>query len=287
MLHTDLYKEVMDSITAHVAIIDNDGVILETNRAWRHFGDNNGMPSDFDSIGTNYLAVCDCATAEEDDEAGKIAEGIKKVIRGELQEFITHYPCHSPEKKNWFVIRVVPFKEKSDARAIVTHENITPIMIVQEELKEKESELLLEREKLAETNTALRVLLRQRDEDRDRMEETVYTNVDRLVLPYMEKLMQGRLSEKQKALVEIADNNLRDIVSPFLRTLSGLGLLLTPQETEVAHLVRDGRTSKEIAEIMALSVSGVDFHRKRLRRKLGLANSQKNLRSFLLSLEKK
>ena len=245
------------------------------------------MPSDFDSVGTNYLTICERATTSDDDDPGRVANGIKQVIKGDLPEFITHYPCHSPDQKNWFVVRVVPFLKERDAKAIVTHENITPIMEVHEELKEKEAELLLEREKLEETNVALRVLLRQRDEDKDRMEETVYTNVDRLVLPYIEKLMQGGLSEKQRTLVEIADNNLRDIVSPFLRTLSGLGLLLTPQETEVANLVRDGRTSKEIDDIMGLSISEVDFHRKRLRRKLGLTNNQKNLRSFLLSLEKK
>jgi DNA-binding CsgD family transcriptional regulator len=172
-------------------------------------------------------------------------------------------------------------------RIIVTHENITQIMLMQEELKQKESELFQEREKLAETNTALRVLLRQRDEDRLRLEETVYNNVDRLVLPYIEKLLQGRLTEKHRTLAEIADNNLRDVISPFLRTLSSLGLLLTPQETEVANLVRNGRSSQEIAEIMNLSVSGVDFHRKRLRQKLGLANTSKNLRSYLMTFEGK
>ena len=171
------------------------------------------------------------------------------------------------------------------AKAIVTHENITPIMEMQEALKQKEAELTQEREKLEETNTALRVLLRQRDEDRTRLEETVYNNVDRLVLPYIEKLLQGRLADNHRTLAEIADNNLRDIISPFLRTLSSLGLLLTPQEIEVANLVRNGRSSKEIADIMSLSVAGVDFHRKRLRQKLGLANSKKNLRSFLLTLE--
>ena len=153
--------------------------------------------------------------------------------------------------------------------------------------KKKEDELLLEREKLEETNIALRVLLRQRDEDKGRMEETVYTNVDRLVLPYLEKVLQSRLTDRQRTLVEIAGTNLRDIISPFLRTLSSLGLLLSPRETEVASLVRDGRTSKEIADVMGLSTSGVDFHRKRLRKKLGLNSTRKSLRSFLLTLDKK
>ena len=271
---SDLYREVVNSISAHVAIIDEEGIILETNRTWDQFASDNEMQDSFQSVGTNYLNICQLASddkSEEAAEANKVAQGIRAVLTGKLPEFMAHYPCHSPEQKRWFIVRVVPFREEQQAKAIVTHENITPIMEMQEALREKELELLQEGEKLEETNTALRVLLRQRDEDRTRLEETVYNNVDRLVLPYIEKLLQGRLSDKHRTLAEIADNNLRDIISPFLRTLSSLGLLLTPQEIEVANLVRNGRSSKEIADIMALSVAGVDFHRKRLRQKLGLA----------------
>lgn len=285
MAKKNLYKEIVNSMSAHVAIIDNKGVIQETNQAWQDYAQENGMPETFDSVGTNYLSICEAAPLDSENDASRVGIGIKQVISGKIPEFVTHYPCHSPDQKRWFVVRVVPFREAKVAKIVITHEDITPIMIMQEELKQKESELLLEREKLEETNTALRVLLRQRDEDKARLEETVYKNVDRLVLPYIEKLQQGQLSERHRTLVEIADNNLRDIVSPFLRTLSSLGLLLTPQETEVANLVRNGRSSKEIADIMNLSVSGIDFHRKRLRQKLGLANTQKNLRSYLMTLE--
>ena len=290
MAATDLYREVVNSISAHVAIIDEKGIILETNQAWEQFANDNDMQESYQSVGSSYLNICEVAADDEDGEAAEaslVAQGIRGVLAGKLPEFMTHYPCHSPEKKRWFMVRVVPFREEQKAKAIVTHENISPIMEMQEALQQKEAELTQEREKLEETNTALRVLLRQRDEDRTRLEETVYNNVDRLVLPYIEKLLQGRLADKHRTLAEIADNNLRDIISPFLRTLSSLGLLLTPQEIEVSNLVRNGRSSKEIADIMGLSVAGVDFHRKRLRQKLGLANTKKNLRSFLLTLESK
>jgi len=280
---TDLYLHVVNSISAHVAILDKDGIIIETNEAWERFGSDNGINIAYQSRGVNYLNICSASAGDED--ARRAAHGIQAVLSGEIDEFMTHYPCHSPDRKRWFVIRVVPFLGEGEARAIVTHENITDIIEMQEELKRKESELLQEREKLEETNTALRVLLRQRDEDRTRLEETVYNNVDRLVLPYIEQLLQSRLADRHRTLVEIADNNLRDIISPFLRTISSLGLLLTPQETEVANLVRNGRSSKEIADIMSISVAGVDFHRKRLRQKLGLANTKKNLRSYLLTLD--
>ena len=180
---------------------------------------------------------------------------------------------------------MVRFRGREASKVIVTHENITPIIEIQEALKKKEAELRSERERLEETNIALRVLLRQRDEDKKRIEETIYVNVDRLVLPYVEQLLQGRLSEKQRTLTEVVDTNLRDIVSPFLRRLTTVHTILTPQEIEVANMVRSGRSSKEIAEVLGISVSGVDFHRKKLRQKFGLTNSSKNLRTYLLSLE--
>lgn len=285
MLQPNLYKVVIDSLSAHVAILDEQGKIIETNRAWQDFGRENGMQESFDSVGINYLAICEVSSVQSNDEADRVANGIRKVIAGELDEFLTHYPCHSPEQKRWYAVRVVPFRDEEVSRVIVTHENITPIIEIQEALERKEVELLAERERLEETNIALRVLLRQRDEDKTRIEETIYSNVDRLVLPYVERLLQGQLTEKQRTLIEVVDVNLRDIISPFLRSLTALNLLLTPQEIEVANMVRSGRTSKEIAEVLGISVSGVDFHRKRLRQKLGLTNSTTNLRSYLLSLE--
>lgn len=286
MLEPNLYKVVIDSLSAHVAILDEQGQIVETNRAWQNYGRDNGIKESFDSVGMNYLSICEVASEDKDNEAEQVAKGIRQVIAGESDEFLTHYPCHSPEQKRWYAVRVVPFRDEKLSRVIVTHENITPIIEIQEALEAKEVELLAERERLEETNIALRVLLRQRDEDKTRIEETIYTNVDRLVLPYVERLLQGRLTEKQQTLVEVVDMNLRDIISPFLRSLSALTMLLTPQEIEVANMVRSGRTSKEIADVLGISVSGVDFHRKRLRQKLGLTNSPKNLRSYLLSLEK-
>lgn len=285
MLDPNLYQTIVNSMSAHVAILDEHGVIIDTNRAWQDFALQNGMKQSYDDIGINYLNVCDCASEEHEKDGLNVAEGIRKVLAGDLPEFLTHYPCHSPDERRWYAVRVVPFRGKDESKVIVTHENITKIMEIQEALEKKEVELRNERERLEETNIALRVLLRQRDEDKKRIEETIYINVDRLVLPYVEQLLSGRLSEKQRTLAEVVDNNLRDIVSPFLKSLTTVHTMLTPQEIEVANMVRSGRSSKEIAEVLGISVSGVDFHRKKLRKKLGLTNSAKNLRSYLLSLE--
>ncbi len=83
--------------------------------------------------------------------------------------------------------------------------------------------------------------------------------------------------------MENLEDHLQDILSPFLRNLGTRHLNLTPKEIQVASLIREGRTSKEIAEVLGVSARAVDFHRANIRIKLGLKNKKANMRSFLLS----
>ncbi len=151
-------------------------------------------------------------------------------------------------------------------------------------MKKRETELQIKSRSLEELNTALRVLLREREEDRVELEQKVLANVKSLVLPYLEKVRQARLDTKTLAYLDILESNLVDIVSPFSRRLSSKYLQLTPKEIQIANFVKEGKTSKEIAEILNVSKSAVDIHRFRLREKLGLNKRKANLRSHLTAL---
>jgi DNA-binding CsgD family transcriptional regulator len=105
------------------------------------------------------------------------------------------------------------------------------------------------------------------------------------VLPYVEKLKTAGLRSKEKNLLEVIERQLHEIVSPLLSRLSTTNLILTPQEIQVALLVREGRSSKQIAELLGVAVVTVNFHRKHLRKKLGIGNSPVNLRAYMLSLK--
>jgi DNA-binding CsgD family transcriptional regulator len=136
-----------------------------------------------------------------------------------------------------------------------------------------------------ELNTALRVLLKKREEDKTDLEEKVLSNVKDLVLPYLEKLKNTSLDANQKVYVGILESNLLDIISPFSHRLSSKYLGLTPTQIQVANLVKGGKATKEIAQLMHLSPRTVECHRENIRKRLGIKNTKANLRTYLSSIE--
>lgn len=141
-------------------------------------------------------------------------------------------------------------------------------------------------ERLGETNAALKVLLKQREKDRNELEESLLQNVRHLILPYTEKLKKSRLADEQKHLVNILESHLLDITSPFVRKISEPLLGLTPTEIRVADLIRQGKSSKEISDLLGVSEYAIVFHRQSIRRKLHLTGRKRNLQTYLSMLEK-
>jgi len=154
-----------------------------------------------------------------------------------------------------------------------------------EERKRAEAALRAQSDYLEEINTALRVLLKKREEDRHEMQENVLSNVKELVSPYLARLKRGRLEPHQETMLEILQSNLDNIISPFISKISSRYLGFTPAEIRVANLIKEGKTNKEIAELLLISKNTVLFHRHRIRTKLGLNNKKINLRTHLLSYD--
>jgi PAS domain S-box-containing protein len=137
---------------------------------------------------------------------------------------------------------------------------------------------------LEEANTALQVLLKSRDEDRGALEESMLQNLHDLVLPCIEKLKTGKLQQRQRGVLEILETNLRDIAAPMMRAVTMQHLRFTPAEISVANCIRHGKSTREIAELLQLSIKTVHFHRENIRKKCGIRNKKINLRTFLASL---
>lgn len=157
-------------------------------------------------------------------------------------------------------------------------------MSLDEKLKAREKELQIKTSNLEEVHAALKVLLNHKDEDRKELEEKILLNMKWLVLPYLDKMKKSGLNERQETYRYIVESLLKEITSPFLRKLTSQDLTLTPTEIQVANLVKEGKTTKEVAELLNSSTRAVEFHRENLRAKIGLKNKKINLRSYLLSL---
>jgi PAS domain S-box-containing protein len=153
-------------------------------------------------------------------------------------------------------------------------------------LRKREKELQAQSDHLEEVNTALRVLLKQREDDKKELGEIVVQNVQELVNPYLQRLINGRLNTQQKTLARILETNLNSIVSPFIDKLASGLAHLTPVEIRVSSLVKEGMTNQEIADILLVSKNTVLFHRHNIRTKLDLKNKKINLRSHLLAMGK-
>lgn len=150
------------------------------------------------------------------------------------------------------------------------------------EKKEVAHALEAQRQSLEEANIALKVLLKHREEDRKSLEKKFLANVKQLVVPYIEKLKKSALDQVQKMNIELVESNLNELISPFLHGIQGFNL--TPRQLEVSTLIREGRTTKDIARILNMSKDAVDIQRFLIRKKLGLNKAKTNLQAYLKSL---
>jgi len=167
--------------------------------------------------------------------------------------------------------------------AIESTRDITEQKLVEDALKKRERELEEKSRYLEEANTALKVLLEQREKDKKELEENVLINVEKSLLPYLEKLKKTHSPTDRTTYLDILESSVNSIVSPFYRNMTLKHFNLTPKEIEIATLIKEGNSTKEIAELLTLSPRTIDLHRLNIRRKLGLKAKGINLRSTLLS----
>ncbi|HEY3278141.1 MAG TPA: LuxR C-terminal-related transcriptional regulator [Syntrophorhabdaceae bacterium] len=168
--------------------------------------------------------------------------------------------------------------------AAETIQDISEQASMLETLKRREHDLQMKSINLEEAYTALKVLLQRKEADRESLENSILTNVRQLISPFLDKLEDTRLADNQRLYLNIIRSSLEDIISPFITTIAALASQLTPMELKVASLIRAGKSTKEIAEILSVGAGTVETHRKSIRSKLGLNGRKVNLHSYLSSL---
>ena len=189
--------------------------------------------------------------------------------------------------ERFFLQTFSPVKDREGKAIIavtVLSKDITERKQAEEALENREKELVKKAGELEDVNAALRVLLERRQQDKYDLEEMVLQNVKTNVMPYMETLKKNLLASREITYVGIIESNIEKIISPFSQRLSSKYQDLTPKEIQVANLIREGKSTKDIAEILNLSYRAIDTRRHNIRSKLGLKNKKTNLHAYLSTL---
>src|SRR4051812_6364983 len=136
---------ILNSVSAHIAVLDRHGVIVATNEAWRRFAAENGLNGDrpefHAGLGINYLDICRDAAERGVETATKALDGILEVLDGSADSFSLEYPCHSPDARRWFSLTVTPITVRKFRGAVVLHNNITDRKLAEQERHESEHRL--------------------------------------------------------------------------------------------------------------------------------------------------
>lgn len=154
----------------------------------------------------------------------------------------------------------------------------------EEKLQQRLDALKVKAKELKEVNAALRTLLKESNQNKSGLGDKVMSNIKELVAPYIDKLKRSGLDAKQMTYLRILQSNLNNIVSPFVHRLSSKYSVLTPTEIQVAQLVKEGKTTREIGEFLSSSRRTIESHRQSIRVKLGLKDTKANLVSHLSSM---
>jgi PAS domain S-box-containing protein len=268
---------ILDASAARIRLADTDMRIIWANHA--HERDLNIRPEDI--IGKHCYTVFVQRNTPCPECPSK-----KALSSGKIEHAVLTRPSQNSEKEIYLDSYAVPLKDKAGKILSCVHitHDITKRVSAEKALQAREKELRRKAINLKITNIALQVLLKQREDDKRELEENMLSNTEQLILPYIEKLRNTGLSDLQKTYLRDLEKRLKDITSPFLRTLSSTCLNISPSEMHVATDIKEGKTTKEIAESMNLSIRAIEFHRNNLRDKLGLKHKKVNLRSYLLSL---
>lgn len=181
-------------------------------------------------------------------------------------------------------VTLVPCRFRGEVTCFALGTDITDHRTLRKALEEREASLRRQTAALSDVNIALRVILEQRNRDRAELERTIAENVETVILPMLARLSRPLAATPEAIYLDAVMRSLREIASPFAQPVGAAtdaGSWLTPREREIAGLIRMGRTTSEIAEALYISPATVSFHRKNLRRKLGLGTRSQRLSSHL------
>ncbi len=279
------WATLLDAIPDAIAILDREYRVLRINKT---MADRLGVAPK-DAIGrTCYEIVhgaavppsfCPLAKLREDGREHS-TEVFEPNLGGHF--IVTVSPLYDEARRVVGAIHVardITLRKEAEQALFEANEDL------ERRVAERTAELVEKTKSLEEVNTALRVLLQRREQDRKEVQESVIHNIKTVVWPYLNRLRNYGLTKELSDCVGLIENSLVNIVSPFTRGLADRSPGISPAQIRVAEMVLSGMSNKEIARSLYISEGTVRSHRQELRKKLGLTNNKTNLRAYLKSLQ--
>lgn len=262
---------LLNATTDSAVIIEPDGTIIALNNAMANLlgkGRETLIGANwYDFFSTDMVPMC-----------RKRSEEV--FISGKVLNFVTNYQGECYDTRRYPVLDGTG----KAYRLVVYARNITEKRRGEHILQKMEKELTYREEKLLRVNTALHVLLEKRGRDKEELEQKELANIRKLVQPEIERIKQYVTDQKVLQDLDNLEKKLQAVISPFASKLTSRLVGLTPMELRVADLVKEGKSSKEIANMLHLSVKTISTHRENIRKKLNLKNTKANMRTHLLTL---
>ncbi len=200
---------IINTLPANIALLNQKGVIVDVNDAWRNFADGNAYTGNNYCVNENYITVAKRSLGRDKEDGSKVATGIKAVLDNTHTEFVHEYPCHSPNEERWFRMMVTPLKEKEYEGAVVMHVDIS-------ELRRLEKERL--KNQLEEQKKLTQAILLGQEKERNHIGRELHDNINQiLAAAKMFLTTAGRKNEAVHNLiqypVELLDSSIEEIRS--------------------------------------------------------------------------
>lgn len=269
------FRRLMKQSPNSIEIYTLDGVQREVNRAWEELW--HVRPEDT----LNRYNVL------KDEQAGRLGawDGFRRAIAGEkaivaVCEYDPNISWDGGGRKRWVRSHFYGLHDAEGkvTNVVIMHEDIT-------DLKEAGIALVERANELEELNISMKVLLRQITVAKEELENKIVSNIRSMVMPYLADLEVRLTGPSEKAYVTAIRTNLEQLTGGLSGMSVAEGITLTPREMQVANLIRQGSTSKDIATLLGVSPRTVEFYRENIRKKFNLSNKKVNLQTYLTSTE--
>lgn len=269
-------QRAIDDLPVGVALLDNEYRLQDCNKKYGEYMGRYNMKGKAKAMGKTIFkympGIESCA--------GHVLREVRnsRSIKIELEREIELIFSDGRIKTYWDANLIPLLQQGRDVVGIVLFcLDIT-------EKKTLESIIQHQQRAIEELSNAARMLNDIGNGNSTTIRNNLHHNALSVILPLMEQLKNSRLDNNQLDLISSIENNLRSLTSGFSSQLASDPHNLTQKEITIASLIKEGKTTKEIANILKVSTTTVDFHRNNIRKKLGISCLSVSLRTFLMKI---